>query len=149
MTRLLWRLATALFLFATIAGCSTPISVQTWDTTDGEADLADGTVAPPNSDTVITVADTATTPDTTAQERWQAAVVASYHSHSTKAAIAILKSGGNAFDAFVAAAVVDMVVGPGGSSLAGHLGAMVYHAASGKIRSPRTALRSPGFTPRS
>jgi gamma-glutamyltranspeptidase len=59
------------------------------------------------------------------------ATVVAYHQESAKAALAILEAGGNAFDAFVAATLVDDVVGYGVSTPAGQLGAMLYVAGSG------------------
>jgi gamma-glutamyltranspeptidase/glutathione hydrolase len=58
------------------------------------------------------------------------ATVVAYHQESANAALQILESGGNAFDAFVAATFVDWVVGYGVSTPAGQLGAMLYVAGS-------------------
>lgn len=55
-------------------------------------------------------------------------VIASYNPEARQAAKTILEAGGNAFDAFVAATLAEYVVGPGVTSMAGPLGAMVYDA---------------------
>lgn len=55
-------------------------------------------------------------------------IVATYHRLATEAGIRILNSGGNAFDAFVAATLAEYVVAEGGTSLAGPLGVLVYEA---------------------
>lgn len=54
-------------------------------------------------------------------------VIASYNQHARQAGKKIMEAGGNAFDAFVAATLVEYVVAPGVTSLAGPLSAMVYH----------------------
>jgi gamma-glutamyltranspeptidase/glutathione hydrolase len=59
------------------------------------------------------------------------ATIVAYHRESADAASRILAAGGNAFDAFVAATLVDDVVGYGVSTPAGQLGAMIYVAGSG------------------
>ena len=55
------------------------------------------------------------------------AVIASYNREAREAGKRILEEGGNAFDAFVAATLVEYVVAPGVTSLAGPLNALVYH----------------------
>lgn len=55
------------------------------------------------------------------------AVIASYNREARDAGKQIFKEGGNAFDAFVAATLVEYVVAPGVTSLAGPLNALVYH----------------------
>jgi gamma-glutamyltranspeptidase/glutathione hydrolase len=55
-------------------------------------------------------------------------LVISYHPLATQAGERILQGGGNAFDAFVAATMVEYVIAEGGTSLAGPLGALVYDA---------------------
>ncbi len=60
------------------------------------------------------------------------AVVCSYNPEARAAALEMLAVGGNAFDAFVAATFVEFVVGPGVTSIAGMLGAMLYDASTGQ-----------------
>lgn len=73
-------------------------------------------------------------------------MVVSYHSprlirgipgaprpQASEAGEGLLQAGGNAADAFVAATLAEYVVAEGGTSLAGTLGALVYHAPTGKI----------------
>ena len=55
------------------------------------------------------------------------AIIASYNREARDAGKQILEEGGNAFDAFVAAPLVEYVVAPGVTSLAGPLNALVYH----------------------
>ncbi len=55
------------------------------------------------------------------------AVIASYNREARDAGKRIHEEGGNAFDAFVAATLVEYVVAPGVTSLAGPLDALVYH----------------------
>ena len=55
------------------------------------------------------------------------AVIASYNREARDAGKQIFEEGGNAFDAFVAATLVEYVVAPGVTSLAGPLNALVYH----------------------
>ncbi len=61
--------------------------------------------------------------------RWlmEAIVIASYNREARDAGKQILEEGGNAFDAFVAATLVEYVVAPGVTSLAGPLNALVYY----------------------
>jgi gamma-glutamyltranspeptidase/glutathione hydrolase len=59
--------------------------------------------------------------------------VVTFHPQSRDAGLAILRSGGNAFDAFVAATMADYAVAAGGTSLAGALGVLVYDAKRGKV----------------
>ena len=56
------------------------------------------------------------------------ALVASYNPQARVAALDMLRAGGNAFDAFVAATLVEYIVAPGVTSAAGPLAALVYHA---------------------
>ena len=55
------------------------------------------------------------------------AVIASYNREARDAGKQIFEEGGNAFDAFVAATLVEYVVAPGVTSLAGPLNALVYY----------------------
>ncbi len=66
-------------------------------------------------------------PDPPKIESSRQAIVATYHPLATEAGIQILNSGGNAFDAFVAATMAEYIVAEGGTSMAGPLGALVYH----------------------
>jgi gamma-glutamyltranspeptidase/glutathione hydrolase len=59
--------------------------------------------------------------------------VVSYHPEATRAGERILGSGGNAFDAFVAATMAEYVVAEGGTSIAGPLGALVYESRTRKL----------------
>jgi gamma-glutamyltranspeptidase/glutathione hydrolase len=75
-------------------------------------------------------------------------VVAAGHGLASEAAIAVLRAGGNAVDASIAAALVLAVVCPYAVSLAGDLYALVYEPKSGKVEglnatgaSPRAATR--------
>jgi gamma-glutamyltranspeptidase/glutathione hydrolase len=93
-----------------------------------------------SSDDPTTPADAALSDGAAADQRtdgggYTMAVVASYHAEATRAGIAMLKKGGNAFDAFVAATAVEYVVHPGYTSLGGPMAAMVYRADTGKIES--------------
>jgi gamma-glutamyltranspeptidase/glutathione hydrolase len=54
-------------------------------------------------------------------------VIASYNREARDAGVKILEEGGNAFDAYVAATLVEYVVAPGVTSLAGPMNALVYH----------------------
>jgi gamma-glutamyltranspeptidase/glutathione hydrolase len=58
----------------------------------------------------------------------QQEVVVSYHPRATEIGLAILRSGGNAVDAFVAATMAEYVLAEGGTSMAGQVGALVYDA---------------------
>ena len=60
------------------------------------------------------------------------AVVASYNPDARAAGAAALDDGGNDFDAFVATTLVEYVVAPGVTSLAGPLTALAFHAATGE-----------------
>src|SRR5947208_1799267 len=55
-------------------------------------------------------------------------IVAAFHPQLTEIGYAILDSGGNAFDAFVAVAAAQNVLAEGASSLAGPLGVLGYSA---------------------
>jgi gamma-glutamyltranspeptidase / glutathione hydrolase len=68
-----------------------------------------------------------------AQSGQRQAIVVTYHPIATRVGQNILDSGGNAFDAFVAATMADYVVAEGATSLAGTLGALVYDAKSQAI----------------
>src|SRR5947209_5207843 len=57
-------------------------------------------------------------------------VVVSYNPLAASAGERILQEGGNAFDAFIATTFAEYVVTPGGTSLAGTLGALIFHAPS-------------------
>ncbi len=61
-------------------------------------------------------------------------IVVAYHPQLRKIGHAILDSGGNAFDAFVAVTVAQNVLAEGGSTLAGPLGVLVRTAADGRVR---------------
>lgn len=61
------------------------------------------------------------------------AVVASYNPQAREAAKKVLEAGGNAFDAFIAATLVEYVVAPGVTSLAGPITALTYHKRSGEV----------------
>ena len=63
----------------------------------------------------------------------QGGSVIAYHPEVREIGEAILRAGGNAFDAFVAAAVAENVMAEGVSSLAGPLGVLVYRARDGRI----------------
>jgi gamma-glutamyltranspeptidase/glutathione hydrolase len=58
-------------------------------------------------------------------------IVISYHPEAREAGEAVLRAGGNAFDAFVAAVAAENVLAEGASSLAGPLGVLVYRAEDG------------------
>ena len=60
-------------------------------------------------------------------------IVASSHHLATEAGLAMLRSGGNAADAFVAAVLVQDVVLPGVTSTAGLTGVLVYEAKTKKL----------------
>ncbi|MDB5215456.1 MAG: ggtA [Myxococcaceae bacterium] len=60
-------------------------------------------------------------------------IVATSHHLATEAGLAVLRSGGNAADAFVAATLVQDVVLPGVTSTAGLSGVLVYEAKSKKL----------------
>ena len=60
-------------------------------------------------------------------------LVISYHSQATKIGNNILKSGGNAFDAFVSVTLAQYVLTEGVTSVAGPLYALFYQASSKKV----------------
>jgi gamma-glutamyltranspeptidase/glutathione hydrolase len=60
-------------------------------------------------------------------------MVASSHHLATEAGLAVLRSGGTAADAFVAATLVEDVVFPGVTSTAGLAGVLVYEAKTNKL----------------
>jgi gamma-glutamyltranspeptidase/glutathione hydrolase len=59
--------------------------------------------------------------------------VVTFHPEATRAGVEILQTGGNAFDAFVAATFAEYVVAEGGTSAAGSLGALVFVAHPGSV----------------
>jgi|GEM_PF-1218557 len=71
-------------------------------------------------------------PDTIAKS--SQAIVVSYHRQATQAALQIMKEGGNAFDAFIAATFVQYVLTPGATSLGGPLGALLYDKKTQQIQ---------------
>lgn len=60
-------------------------------------------------------------------------VVIAYHPQAREIGEAVLRSGGNAFDAFVATVAAENVLAEGATSLAGSLAVLTYHAADGAI----------------
>jgi gamma-glutamyltranspeptidase len=60
-------------------------------------------------------------------------IVVAYHPLLRELGHAILDSGGNAFDAFVAVTAAQNVIAEGASSLAGPLGVLIYRVCDGKI----------------
>jgi gamma-glutamyltranspeptidase/glutathione hydrolase len=70
-------------------------------------------------------------------------MVASSHRLATEAGLAILRAGGNAADAFVAATLVDDVVLPGVTSTAGLAGVLVYEAKTKKLTYVHGGLADP------
>jgi gamma-glutamyltranspeptidase/glutathione hydrolase len=60
-------------------------------------------------------------------------LVVSYYRQAQEAGYAILKAGGNAFDAFVAVTAVENVLSSGEVTLAGLLSALAYHAGSDRV----------------
>ena len=60
-------------------------------------------------------------------------LVVSYHEQGVEAGNRILDSGGNAFDAFVATVVAEIVVSPGAVTLAGLMCTLLYHAESNMV----------------
>lgn len=60
-------------------------------------------------------------------------LVVTYHPEATEAGEKILRAGGNAFDAFVAATFAEYVVAEGGTSMAGPLGVLVFDAANKRV----------------
>jgi gamma-glutamyltranspeptidase/glutathione hydrolase len=60
-------------------------------------------------------------------------MVLASHATAAEVGLAVLRSGGNAADAFVAAALVDDVVLPGVTSTAGLAGILVYQASTGHL----------------
>jgi len=70
-------------------------------------------------------------------------IVATGHSSGTDAALAVLRAGGNAVDAAVAAALVLAVVCPYATSLGGELFALVYEPQTQAVR----GLNGTGFAP--
>jgi len=71
-----------------------------------------------------------TIPPTTAHSEagLSESLVVTYHPESTQAGEEILKAGGNAFDAFIAATLAEYVVAEGGTSMAGPLGVLLFNA---------------------
>ena len=72
----------------------------------------------------------------------QHAMVAACHNRSSDIGVEILKRGGHAVDAFIAATFADYVQTPGCSSLGGPMGALVYDANGGKIKSLMAPLKT-------
>ncbi len=70
-------------------------------------------------------------------------MVASSHRLATEAGLAILRAGGNAADAFVAATLVEDVVLPGVTSTAGLAGVLVYEARTKKVTYVHGGLADP------
>jgi gamma-glutamyltranspeptidase/glutathione hydrolase len=88
-------------------------------------------------------------PDPAPEEPPRQAAIATYHPEATRAARELLSAGGNAFDAFVAATLVEYVLAPGVTSAAGPLVAMVFDAAhrqawhlDGDLAAPLAAPRT-------
>jgi gamma-glutamyltranspeptidase / glutathione hydrolase len=69
------------------------------------------------------------------------AMVAACNPESAQAGLEILRQGGNAMDAFIAATWVDYVVAPGVSSAGGPLGLLVYDAGSRQIEYLHAGLK--------
>lgn len=61
------------------------------------------------------------------------AAVSTYHREATETAEQILKRGGNAFDAFIAATFVQYVIAPGVTSAAGPLTALIYDSKKSEV----------------
>ena len=59
--------------------------------------------------------------------------VIAYHPEVREIGEAVLRAGGNAFDAFVAAVAAENVMAEGASSLAGSLGVLLYRAEGGEV----------------
>lgn len=70
-------------------------------------------------------------------------MVVTSHPLATEAALAVLRTGGTAADAFVAAALVEDVVLPGVTSTAGLTGALVYEAKTKKVTYVHGGLADP------
>jgi gamma-glutamyltranspeptidase / glutathione hydrolase len=70
-------------------------------------------------------------------------IVAASHYASTEAGLAVLRAGGSAADAFVAAALVDDLVFPGVTSLAGLAGILVYDAKAKSLTYVHGGLADP------
>jgi gamma-glutamyltranspeptidase/glutathione hydrolase len=62
------------------------------------------------------------------------AVVIAYHPEAREIGEAIMRSGGNAFDAFIATVAAENVLAEGASSLAGSLSVLTYHAADATVQ---------------
>ena len=60
-------------------------------------------------------------------------IVLSYHPRATEIGLDVLRSGGNAFDAFVATTMAEYVLSEGGTSMAGLVGALLYNAKTGAL----------------
>ena len=59
--------------------------------------------------------------------------VVAYHPEAREVGEAVLRAGGNAFDAFIAVTAAENVLAEGASSLAGPLAVLVYHARDGRL----------------
>jgi hypothetical protein len=70
-------------------------------------------------------------------------IVATSHALATEAGLSVLRSGGTAADAFVAAALVQDVVLPGVTSTAGLTGVLVYEAKTKKLTYVHGGLADP------
>lgn len=70
-------------------------------------------------------------------------IIATSHRLATEAGLAVLRSGGTAADAFVAAALVQDVVLPGVTSTAGLAGVLVYEAKTKKLTYVHGGLADP------
>ena len=70
-------------------------------------------------------------------------IVATGHAYGTDAALAMLRGGGNAVDAALAAALVLAVVCPYATSLGGEMYALVYEPATGAVAGLNATGRSP------
>lgn len=66
-------------------------------------------------------------------QRQQREIVLSYHPQASEIGLQVLRSGGNAFDAFVAATMAEYVLAEGGTSMAGLVGAVLYNAGTRKL----------------
>lgn len=75
--------------------------------------------------------------------RAQHTMVATSHKLATEAGLAVLRKGGNAADAFLAATLVQDVVLPGVTSTAGLAGILVYEAKSGALTYIHGGLADP------
>ena len=70
------------------------------------------------------------------------AMVAACHDRSVEIGLDILRRGGSAADAFIAASFADYVQSPGASSLGGPMAALVYEAQTGEVQSLGAPLKA-------